>query len=120
MKESPDEKSLRSVSFVVHATRGLIRDQSMRRKTMFVLLAVAMVLLFSGSTFLAFLLDPRQHLIWSLLFWFTVVWLSLTAMLLALFDMLIVRANARRAERMLREEYSQAKNPNLPDARGNQ
>lgn len=120
MKESPDEKSLRSVSFIVHATRGLIRDQSMRRKSMFVLLAVAMVLLFAGSTFLASMLDPRKHLVWSLLFWFAVVWLTLTAMLLALFDMLIVRANARQAERMLREEYSRAENRNSPDARGNE
>jgi predicted membrane protein len=120
MKESPDEKSLRSVSFVLHATRGLIRDQSMRRKTMFVLLAVAMALLFSGSTFLASVLESREHLGWSLLFWFTVVWLTLTAMLLALFDMLIVRVNARQAERMLREEHSRAENPNSPDARGNE
>jgi hypothetical protein len=116
--DEPPEKPLRSVSFAVHATRGLIRDQSVRRKLMFVLLAIAMVLLISGSTFLGPFLNPREHLGWSLLFWLTCVWLTLTAFLLALFDMLMGRAEARKAERILREQYSEEENPNSPEADG--
>ena len=31
----PNEKKLRLASFAIHASRGVIRDQKMRRKTMF-------------------------------------------------------------------------------------
>lgn len=101
--DSSDEKPLRTTSFVIHATRGLIRDHKTRRQTMFVLLIIALVLLFAGATFLQSPLNPRQHPFWFILFWLTCAWLTLTAMLLAVFDMLIVRLEARRAERALRE-----------------
>ena len=106
MENSPDEKPLKSVSFITHATRGVIRDQTIRRKAMFMLLVIALVLLFAGSTFLAPLIDPREHLFRALFFWFVCAWLTLTAMLLALFDMLMVRAKARQEQRALREEFS--------------
>jgi hypothetical protein len=101
---SDDEKPLRTFSFVVHASRGVIRDQKTRRKMMVVLLALALLLLILGGTFLAPLLNPREHLGWSLLFWLVCIWLTLTAMLLAVFDLLMVRLEARRAERALREK----------------
>src|SRR2546426_1827749 len=110
----PPEKTLRTVSFVVHATRGLIRDQTMRRKTMFVLLVIALVLLFSGSTFLAPTITPREHPAWFILFWFVCGWLTLTAMLLALFDLLMVRLQARKTQRMLREDFSHRESPDSP------
>lgn len=114
MNDSPEDKPLRTASFVVHATRGLIRDQSARRKTMFVLLVVALVLLFAGSTFLSSILNPRVHLWLSILFWAVCLWLTLTAMLLALFDLLVVRAQARKAERLLRGELPETQNPDAP------
>lgn len=110
----PPEKTLRTVSFVTHATRGLIRDQTMRRKTMFVLLIVALVLLFSGSTFLAPAITPREHPVWFVLFWFVCGWLTLTAMLLAFFDLLMVRLQARKTQRMLRGDFAQRENPDSP------
>jgi hypothetical protein len=107
-----NEKPLRTLSFAVHATRGVIRDQIIRRKAMFVLLIVAMVLLFSGSTFLQNRLNPREHPICFILFWLVCAWVTVTAMLLAIFDLLMVRLEARRAERQLRENLnSQAKPP---------
>lgn len=103
MAQDPfEEKPLRSVPFVIHATRGVIRDQTVRRKAMFILLLTALILLFSGSTFLAPFLNPREHLAWALLFWIACIWLTLTALLLALFDLLMVRLAARAAERQLR------------------
>jgi hypothetical protein len=107
MKDSPEEKPLKATSFVVHATRGLIRDQTVRRKMMFVLLVAALVLLFSGSTFLAPILNPREHAAWTLLFWFVCIWLTLTAMLLAVFDLLMVRAQARKAAKTLRQNLAE-------------
>jgi small-conductance mechanosensitive channel len=111
-ENAPEEKPLRATSFAVHATRGVIRDQNARRKTMFVLLVIAMLLLFVGSTFLTSVLNPREHPVWTLLFWLTCVWLTLTALLLALFDLLIVRAVARKARRALRQDFSEAEDSN--------
>jgi protein-S-isoprenylcysteine O-methyltransferase Ste14 len=99
---SPEEKPLRTVSFIVHATRGVIRDHNTRRKTMLMLLVAALVLLFSGSTFFQAALNPRVHPGWFLLFWLTCAWLTLTAMLLAVFDLLIVKFEVRKAQRLLR------------------
>ena len=98
----PREKKLSIASFAVHATRGLIRDQNTRRKTMFVLLVVALVLLCSGSTFLQPILVPREHPGWFILFWFICIWLTFTALLLAILDVLLIRAQRRKAEKILR------------------
>jgi protein-S-isoprenylcysteine O-methyltransferase Ste14 len=114
--DEPPEKTLRTVSFVVHATRGLIRDQNMRRKTMFVLLVVALVLLFSGSTFLAPLINPHAHPGWFIFFWFVCAWLTLTALFLAVFDMLVIRLHGRKAERTLREKFPDNATPGSPSA----
>src|SRR6266536_5930676 len=114
VSDSPDEKPLRTTSFVIHATRGLIRDPNTRRKMMFVVVLVALALLFSGSTFLQSALNPRDHPVWFVLFWLICAWLALTVMLLAIFDMLVVRAAARKAERILRSQLSQTKTPDSP------
>jgi hypothetical protein len=114
--DEPPEKTLRTVSFVVHATRGLIRDQNMRRKTMFALLVIALVLLFSGSTFLAPLINPHAHPGWFIFFWFVCAWLTLTALFLAVFDMLVIRLQGRKAERTLREKFPDNATPGSPSA----
>ena len=59
MSGSREEKPFCATSFVIHAVRGVIRNQSTRRKAMFVLLVIALVILFSGSTFLQSALDPH-------------------------------------------------------------
>ena len=64
-----EEKRLETTSFVVHATRGVIRDQKTRRKAIVFLLAAAVLLLILGGTALAPLLNPREHLWGTLLFW---------------------------------------------------
>jgi protein-S-isoprenylcysteine O-methyltransferase Ste14 len=102
---SPEEKPLRTTSFVVHATRGVIRDQGLRRKTMFVLILIALVLLFAGRTFLQSSLNPREHLLWFGFYWLICLWMTLTAMLLALFDLLTVRREARKERRMLNKKF---------------
>jgi hypothetical protein len=98
----PPEKKLAISSFAIHSARGLIRDQNTRRTAMFVLLVVALVLLFSGAIFLRSILNPRQHPVWFILFWFVCIWFTFTALLLAIFDILIVRAQTRKAGKILR------------------
>ena len=70
---------------------------------MFILLLVALVLLFSGTTFLQTTLKPREHPIWFVLFWIVCGWLTVTALLLAIFDLLVVKLETRRAEHSLRQ-----------------
>ena len=108
MDNSPDEKPLESTSFVVHATRGVIRDQSTRRKAMLFLLALALLLLIAGFTFLQPALNPREHPWRVIFFWVVCIWLTFTALLLALFDLLVLRLQARRMERALREKLDAA------------
>jgi len=112
----PREKKLSIASFAVHATRGLIRDQNTRRKTMFILLVVALVLLCSGWTFLGSVLNPREHPGWFIFFWFICIWLTFTALLLAIFDLLFIRAQERKVEKSLRAGLAESRDsPPAPD-----
>ena len=70
---------------------------------MLFVVGIAALMVISGSTFLRPILDPREHLLWFLVFWLGCAWFTLTALLLALFDVLLVRAQARKAQRELRE-----------------
>lgn len=106
MDNRPKPKSLRMLPFVTHATRGVVRDQRTRRRAMLFVIALAAVMVVSGSTFLQSWLNPREHLLWFILFWLACAWVTATALLLALFDMLVVRAQARKAERELRERIA--------------
>jgi uncharacterized membrane protein len=109
METPPKEKNLETVSFVVHATRGVIRDQRTRRKAMVVLLALAVLMLLAGFTVFQSALNPRDHPWFVILFWIVCVWFTFTALLLALFDLLIVRLETRRAQRALREKLESNK-----------
>ena len=105
MENSPQEKELRAASFVVHATRGLIREQRVRRKAMAILLGLAVLMLLAGFTVLQSFMNPREHPWFVISFWIACVWLTFTAALLAIFDLLIIRLEARRAQRALREKF---------------
>ncbi|MEY2555032.1 MAG: hypothetical protein QOF93_176 [Verrucomicrobiota bacterium] len=109
MEDSPDEKHLQTTSFVAHVTRGVIRDQNTRRKAMLLLLALALLLLILGFTVLQPALNPREHPWRVIFFWIVCIWLTFTALLLALFDLLVLRLQARRAERALRDKLEAAR-----------
>jgi hypothetical protein len=94
---------LRIASFAAHSARGLIRNQTTRRWAMFITVLVAMLMLFAGSTFLEPLLAPREHPGRFICFWVACAWFTLTALALALFDLLMVRAQSRIAKRELRD-----------------
>ena len=106
----PEEKELQSVSFIVHATRGVVRDQKTRRKAMVVLLAVAVLMLIAGFTVFQSALNPHEHPWFVILFWIVCVWLTFTAMLLAVFDLIVIRLEARQARRALREKLESQNN----------
>ena len=102
--ETPEGKPLQHTSFVIHATRGVIRDQKTRRRVMVFVLTGALVLMIFGTTVLQKVLDPHERPGWFLFFWLVCAWLTTTAILLAVFDLLMLRTDARKAERELRNE----------------
>src|SRR4030095_17199048 len=104
MADEPDR--LRIVSFALHSARGVIRHQSTRLWAMFITLVVAMVMLFLGTTFLQPLLSPREHPGWFVFFWLACAWFTLTALVLALFDLLILRVQDRAARKILRKKLN--------------
>lgn len=90
------------LKLAVAITRGLIRDSHTRRTVMFGLILAALVMLFAGATFLGNSLLEQPKLL--LGYWAVCAWLTIAAALLAVFDMLALRAAAAREKRRLRAE----------------
>jgi cytochrome bd-type quinol oxidase subunit 2 len=107
-KRPSKQRSLRIASFATHATRGLLRDRTMRRKTMFWTVIAALAMLFCGATFLASVLDPKTRPGWFIFYWLTCAWLTVTVVLLAIFDLLLVRGQTRDEKRVLARKIEEA------------
>lgn len=90
------------MKLVIQITKGLIRDQHTRRMSIFIVLLVALIMLFLGGTFLSACLLARPLLFIG--YWVVCAWLTFCATLLALYDMIVLRVAASRERRRLREE----------------
>jgi hypothetical protein len=115
MEPGPPEKRLRVAPFAVHATRGLLRDPKSRRRTMAVTVVVALVLLVTGLTVLRPWLNPDEHPLRFILFWLACAWETMLVILLALYDLLLMRAQEREARNALREEMAKRARPDSDD-----
>ncbi len=104
MDPRPEEKKLSVPSFATHSARGIIRDPGGRRRVMLGLLALAVIMVVLGSTVLRAALDPHERLLWFSGYWLACAWLTISALLLALFDLLTVRAQARAARKRFAAE----------------
>jgi hypothetical protein len=93
--------------FIIQVSKGLIRHQRSRRLTMFYSVLVALVMLFAGATVLWPAL--RDHPFIFLGYWAVCGWITLLAMLLALYDMVKVRAEAQRLRRELAQQHLEEK-----------
>ena len=78
----------------------------MRRKAMFIAVVAALVLMICGSTLLAPIIDPHEHVLWFISYWFACAWVTILALLLALFDLLLVRRDGRIERENLRRQVS--------------
>lgn len=116
METEPPKKSFRVVPFTVHATRGLLRDERSRRKTMVVSLVIAVVMLVAGLTVLRPWLNPQEHPWRFIFYWFACAWETLLVLLLALLDLLLVRAQARDARKAIGAEFSRPIGSESPTA----
>ena len=90
------------IRLIIPITKGLLREQSTRRSVMFFVMLSALVLLFVGATFFDRWL--REHRVLFVLYWFACAWTTLTSVLLALYDLLTIRAASRRERRRLANE----------------
>lgn len=75
----------------------------------------ALVMLFLGATFFDGWL--REHPALFILYWLACAWATFAGLLLALFDMLMIRAAARKEQRRLAEEHFKAKQSTDENAR---
>ena len=82
--------------------KGIVRDQAMRRSAMFVVLIAALVLLFLGATLLTEYLS--EHIGTFLIYWGVCGWFTVTAIFMAIYDLLCLRADARRERENARKE----------------
>lgn len=87
---------------VIAITRGIVRDVHARRRAMFAITVAALVMLFVGAMFSS--AAYVEHPVAMLCYWGVCAWLTLSAALLAVFDLLLVRAHAAREKRKLRAE----------------
>ena len=104
----PPENRLRMAPFTIHATRGLLRDPKLRRIMMAISVAIAIVMLVTGLTVFRSWLHPHEHPWRFIFFWFACAWQTVLAILLALFDLLLVRADARAARKAFTEQVADA------------
>ena len=90
------------MKLIIQITKAVIHDQPARRQAMFVVVCVALVALFAGTTFLSGWLAGNPLIF--LAYWTSCTWLTFAAVLLAIFDMVAMRLQLRREKRRLREE----------------
>jgi hypothetical protein len=116
METPPPKKDLAVAPFAIQVTRGLLRDERSRRKTMGISLLIVVVMVITGLTVLRPWLNPHEHPWRFVFFWFACAWETILVLLLALLDLLLLRAQARAARRVLQEEASARTSPDSPDA----
>jgi uncharacterized membrane protein YbhN (UPF0104 family) len=80
---------------------------------MFYSVVIAIVLVFSGATLLWPLL--RNHPFLFLGYWAVSVWVTLLAVLLALYDLVKIREEGQKERKRLREEYLGSTENTRPD-----
>lgn len=111
METPPPPKSFSLLPFATHAARGFIREQTARRKIMLAAVLGAVALMVAGATIMRGVLDHHTHPACFILYWLACAWLTILALLLALFDLLIVRAQARAAREQLRDQIASKRTP---------
>ena len=90
---------------IILLTKGILRDTRLRRNLMMWLMLVAMVMLFLGSWLLSG--DwARRHVWLYFAYWAVCAWLTIAGMLLAIFDMLIIRAAGQAMRRRIEEDIA--------------
>jgi hypothetical protein len=70
-------------------------------------LVLTVAMLVAGSTVLRPWLEPREHPWRFVLFWLACAWGTVLVLLLALFDLLVLRSQGRAAQKAIREKFAE-------------
>ena len=92
--------SEKPASFIILVSKGILRDRHMRRTVLFWIVAAAICMVGVGALLLDGWLLTSPFLF--LLYWGACAWLTLTSLLLALYDMLVLRGEERRERQRLK------------------
>jgi len=94
--------SPKPASFILLVTKGILRDRVVRRQVLSWIVAAVLGVVAVGM----FLLDEwlAAHPLLFLLYWGGCLWLTATSGLLALYDLLALRAEAAREHRRIAAE----------------
>ena len=90
------------IKLILQVSKGLIRDPHTRRMVMFYAVLAALLMLFAGATLLWGVLTSSKWLF--IVYWFGCAWITILAAGLAMLDLLLVRAEGRRARKRLEAE----------------
>ena len=90
---------------IILLTKGILRNTRLRRNIMMWIMLAAMVMLFLGSWLIP---DAwaRKHVWLYFLYWAVCTWLTIAGLLLAVFDILIIRAAARAMQRRIEADIA--------------
>jgi len=92
-----------NLRFIIAISKGIVRDQRARRTVLFFVVLAAMLMAFVGSVLLGGWLTTERPILF-LLYWGACAWLTFLSILMALFDMLMLRKEARRERRRIKSE----------------
>ena len=96
------EAGLVDVRLFALIAKGLLYEQETRRKVLFFIVLGALLMVFVGAVPLNGWLG--ENVLAFIFYWLLCAWLTFTSILLALFDLLMVRRSAREARRRLKAE----------------
>ncbi len=90
---------------IILLTKGILRNTRLRRNIMMWIMLAAMLMLFLGSWLIP---DAwaRKHVWLYFLYWAICTWLTIAGLLLAVFDILIIRAAARAMQRRIEQDIA--------------
>jgi len=90
------------IQFCVTLAKGIVADRHARRSVLFGVTMSAMVMVFAGALFLnGWLLESPWRF---LLYWGACIWLTFLAILLSVYDLLMLRMEAKRERQRLKAQ----------------
>ena len=69
------------------------------------LIGLALSMIIIGSTLLAPAISPREHTVTFIVYWAICAWVTFTVILLALFDLLVVKRDARTLRKTMERNF---------------
>ena len=87
------------LKLILLVARGLVRDQHSRRLTMFAVAIAAMLMVFLGAVFFGSFEDNPW---WFIAYWAACAWMTVLLLLLALYDLVALRAKLAAERRELK------------------